>query len=101
MSRHRNISILRLNVRSEVAAGFFQPSIDAVYNAVLEQMAMAQVHHKRISVRTRYCSTFTRLNNAQSVYVVGGFGASSLLFTALKSTLDKLDINVCRPDTHV
>ncbi|KAI4526241.1 hypothetical protein K525DRAFT_360096 [Schizophyllum commune Loenen D] len=75
----------QLKIPGEVAAGFFQPSIDAVYNAVLEQMAMAQVHHKRIS----------------SVYVVGGFGASSLLFTALKSTLDKLDINVCRPDTHV
>ncbi|KAL1726860.1 hypothetical protein EV714DRAFT_286913 [Schizophyllum commune] len=68
----------QLKIPGEVAAGFFQPSIDAVYNAVLEQMAMAQ-----------------------SVYVVGGFGASSLLFTALKSTLDKLDINVCRPDTHV
>ncbi|KAI5824782.1 hypothetical protein K523DRAFT_284377 [Schizophyllum commune Tattone D] len=75
----------QLKISGATAAGFFTPSIDAIYNAVLEQMAMVQVHHKRIS----------------SVYVVGGFGASSLLFTKLKAILDKLDIDVCRPDTHV
>ncbi|KAL1674598.1 hypothetical protein EV122DRAFT_293372 [Schizophyllum commune] len=67
------------------AAGFFKPSIDAIYAAVLEQMAVVQGRGKRVT----------------SVYIVGGFGASPLLFAQLKELLGKLGINVCRPDTHV
>ncbi|TRM65694.1 hypothetical protein BD626DRAFT_566363 [Schizophyllum amplum] len=80
-----NVRNGQLKIPGNIAVGFFQPSIDAVYKAVLEQMALVQGRGKRVT----------------SVYIVGGFGASPLLFGDLKASLDRLDIAVCRPDTHV
>ena len=37
----------------------------------------------------------------QSVFLVGGFGASDYLFAQLKEGLAPLGLNVLRPDTHV
>ncbi|KAL1693048.1 hypothetical protein GGG16DRAFT_123573 [Schizophyllum commune] len=72
-------------IPGSTAAGFFQPSIEAIRTAVVEQVAMVRGRGKSI----------------KSAYIIGGFGASPILYNQLKKTLGEIEINVCRPDTHV
>jgi len=68
-------------IRSDVAQ-FFQPSIDCIVKAVLEQKNTA---HRTIS----------------HVVLVGGFAASDWLFTKLYDLLTPLGLNIVRPENHV
>jgi hypothetical protein len=63
-------------------AQFFQPSIDCIVKAVLEQKDSA---HKPIS----------------HVVLVGGFAASDWLFSKVNELLAPLGLNVLRPENHV
>ena len=91
-----------LNVFRTDVAQFFQPSIDCIVKAVLEQKNNA---HKTISVGlyTRY--SLNRILNRhlyfQHVVLVGGFAASDWLFTKLCELLAPLDLNIVRPENHV
>jgi hypothetical protein len=87
--------------RSDVAE-FFQPSIDCIVEAVLEQKKSA---HKTISV-SLYTSFFiyrfpNHLLHCQHVVLVGGFAASDWLFTNVYEKLTSHGLNVFRPDNHV
>jgi hypothetical protein len=87
------------NVFRTDVARFFQPSIECIDKAVLEQKNSA---HKTISV-----SLFTSLfkyrfaNHIQHVLLVGGFAASDWLFSKLHDLLTPLGLNVVRPENHV
>jgi len=63
-------------------AQFFQPSVDCIVNAVLEQKNSA---HKTIS----------------HVVLVGGFAASDWLFTKVYELLTPLGLNIFRPENQV
>jgi hypothetical protein len=91
-----------LNVFRSDVAEFFQPSVDCIVKAVLEQKKCA---HKTISV-SLYTSFFTyRFPNHplyfQHVVLVGGFAASDWLFTKVYETLTPLGLNIVRPENHV
>ena len=92
-----------LNVfRSDVAL-FFQPSIDCIVKAVLEQKNSA---HKTISVSLDHTSFFkyhfpNHLLYFQHVVLVGGFAASDWLFTKVHEMLTPLGLNIIRPENHV
>jgi len=77
-----NIRSGQLKLPGTDVAAFFKPSIDCMIDAVLKEKRSAT---KSIS----------------SVFLVGGFAASEWLFTQLKSALEPVGINVCRPDSHV
>ena len=87
--------------RSDVAQ-FFQPSIDCVVRAVLEQKNNA---HKTISVSLytsffKYCFS-DHLLHFQHVVLVGGFAASDYLFTKVEEMLSPHGLTVVCPDNHV
>ena len=89
------------NVRSDVAQ-FFQPSIDCIVKAVLEQRNSA---HKTISVGLyssffKYCFP-DHLLYFQHVVLVGGFAASDWLFSKVYELLTPLGLNIVRPENHV
>ena len=82
-------------------AQFFQPSIDCIVKAVLEQKNSA---HKTISVSI-FSSVFKRfpihLPYFQHVVLVGGFAASDWLFSKVYESLTPLGLNIVRPENHV
>ena len=87
--------------RSDVAQ-FFQPSIDCIVKAVLEQKNSA---HKPISV-SLYMTFFKyRFPNHilyfQHVVLVGGFAESDWLFTKVNEILTPLGLIIVRPENHV
>jgi tRNA A37 threonylcarbamoyltransferase TsaD len=93
-----------LNVFRSDVAGFFQPSIDCIVKAVLEQKKTA---HKTISVsiytsfikyRFPYIS---HLPNFQHVVLVGGFAANDWLFNQVQELLTPTGLNIVRPENHV
>ncbi|KAF8868964.1 hypothetical protein BD779DRAFT_1582049, partial [Infundibulicybe gibba] len=71
---------LRLN-GSDVAS-FFDPSVRCIVQAIIEMRASV-------------------LKPASRIFLVGGFGASDYLFSKLKQSLEKLHLELYRPDTHV
>jgi hypothetical protein len=80
-------------------ANFFDPSVSCIIKAVQEQKAKSQ---KTISVHQSFHLQMPSADNTtQSVFLVGGFAASDWLFAQLKTTLEPLGLNVCRPDSHV
>ena len=91
-----------LNVFRTDIAQFFQPSINCIVKAALEQKNSA---HKTISVSL--CSTlFTyrfpdHLLYFQHVVLVGGFAASDWLFSKVYESLSPLGLNIVRPENHV
>ena len=90
-----------LNVFRSDVAQFFQPSIDCIVKAVLEQNNSA---HKTISVSlyTSYFKyRFPNLLYFQHVILVGGFAASDWLFTRVHELLTPLGLNIVRPENHV
>ncbi|KAG5351000.1 hypothetical protein C0989_008363 [Termitomyces sp. Mn162] len=84
--RDRDLSLgirsgqLRLN-GSDVA-DFFEPSVTCIIQAIKEQRKNAQ-------------------RPITSVFLVGGFAASEWLFSQLRTALEPLGLQLCRPDTGV
>ncbi|KAF8058637.1 hypothetical protein FPV67DRAFT_1523179 [Lyophyllum atratum] len=72
----------QLKLKGTDVAAFFEPSISCIVKCILEQRKVAS---KPIS----------------SIFLVGGFAASTWLFTQLKDSLEPMGINFCRPDSHV
>jgi len=77
-----NIRFGQLRLMGSDVAQFFQPSIDCIVEAVLEQKSSA---HKTIS----------------HVVLVGGFAASNWLFSKVHELLIPAGLNVVRPENHV
>ena len=93
-----------LNVLRTDVAQFFQPSIDCIVKAVLEQKNSA---HKMISVCPSVLTTRHSLNIGfltilyfQHVVLVGGFAASDWLFIKVHELLTPLGLNIVRPENH-
>lgn len=76
-----NIRGGKLVIPGAEVARFFQPSVTSIAQAVLSQRSEAKT-------------------TTPSVYLVGGFAASTYLYTQLRETLVPLGIDVCRPDSH-
>ena len=86
--------------RTDVAQ-FFQPSIDCIVKAVLEQKNNA---HKVITVSPFTLVFKYRFPNHlyfQHVVLVGGFAGSDWLFTKVHELLTPLGLNIVRPENHV
>ena len=93
--------------RTDVAE-FFQPSIDCIVKAVLEQKKSA---HKTISVSFFFSSLLFKYRLFffepiffcifQHVVLVGGFAASDWLFTKVQELLTPTGLNIVRPENHV
>lgn len=71
---------LRLTGRS--VTELFEPSIKEIIDAFQKQQKASTVPIK-------------------SVFLVGGFAASEWLFTSLRRYFEPLNIEICRPDSHV
>ncbi|KIY64372.1 hypothetical protein CYLTODRAFT_102547 [Cylindrobasidium torrendii FP15055 ss-10] len=72
----------QMKLAGELVAGFFQPSVDAVIEAVRAQQAVASVPIK-------------------TIIMVGGFAASEWLFSSVRTALGAEGLMVYRPDGHV
>ncbi|RXW25666.1 hypothetical protein EST38_g132 [Candolleomyces aberdarensis] len=77
-----NIRAGRITVSGRVVASFFEPSISCIIEAIKLQKRIA---HSPI----------------ESVFLVGGFSASTWLFEKVKKAIEPLGIGVFRPDSHV
>ena len=94
--------MLYLNVFRTDIAGFFQPSIDCIVKAVLQQKNSAQ---KTISVSL--CASFFKYifpNHVlyfQHVVLVGGFAASDWLYSKVQELLSPLGLNIVRPENNL
>ncbi|KAF9047847.1 hypothetical protein BJ165DRAFT_1527104 [Panaeolus papilionaceus] len=77
-----NIRFGQLKLQGSDVALFFQPSIDCIVNAILEQV---HVQSKPIS----------------HVVLVGEFSANDWLFEKVKTALVPHDLTVFRPESHV
>ena len=87
--------------RTDIAQ-FFQPSVDCIVKAVLEQKKSA---HKTISV-SLYSLFFKylfpiHLLYFQHVVLVGGFAANDWLFTKVYELLTPLGLKIYRPENHL
>lgn len=71
---------LRLNGAD--VARFFEPSVNSIVKAILDQRRISQLP-------------------ISSVFLVGGFAASDWLFSQIKQSLEPLGVAFCRPDSHV
>ncbi|TRM63778.1 hypothetical protein BD626DRAFT_260775 [Schizophyllum amplum] len=72
----------KLAITGTEVAKFFQPTVTSISQAVLRQRTQAKPA-------------------VSSVFLVGGFAASTYLFTQLQETLAPLGFDVCRPDSHM
>ncbi|KAF8984611.1 hypothetical protein BDQ17DRAFT_1548799 [Cyathus striatus] len=63
-------------------ASFFKPSVECIVNAITEQKSLAKIPIK-------------------SVFLVGGFAASSWLYSQLNKAMEAQDMIVSRPDCHL
>ena len=93
--------MLYLNVFRTDIAQFFQPSVDCIVKAVLEQRNSAHV-----TISVSICTLFLKYlfpNHLyfQHVVLVGGFAASDWLFTKVYELLIPLGVNIVRPENHV
>jgi hypothetical protein len=97
-----NIRFGQLRLRGSDVAKFFEPSIECIVKAVLDQCKAA---HKPISVRRcRFCffHHILCLELAfKHVVLVGGFAASDWLFSKVQEKLLPHDMNITRPEHHV
>jgi len=94
-----NIRFGQLKLLGSDVAKFFEPSVDCIVNAVLEQRRMA---HKPISVchLVPLIAIFLELG-FQHVVLVGGFAASDWLFNEVHQKLLPHGLNIVRPQNHV
>ncbi|KAF8907433.1 hypothetical protein CPB85DRAFT_1254346 [Mucidula mucida] len=72
----------QLKLDGETVSGFFEPSIQAILEAIKTQRESSSVE-------------------ISTVLLVGGFAASDWLFGRLRDVLAQSLISVCRPDGHV
>ncbi|KAJ3733982.1 hypothetical protein DFJ43DRAFT_1131008 [Lentinula guzmanii] len=72
----------QMKIAGLTMARFFQPSIDTISEAIVDQ-------------RRDACKVIT------TVLLVGGFAASPWMFSELKDTFQQLGLSIYRPDTHV
>ncbi|KAJ6473427.1 hypothetical protein C8R47DRAFT_1145478 [Mycena vitilis] len=85
-----NIRYGQLKIPGHVAKNFFEPSISAVAQAVMDQ-----------------CISACDVTGISAVFLVGGFAASDWLFSELKSRLNqlmkplKMSVDLTRPDAHL
>ncbi|KAJ3521282.1 hypothetical protein NMY22_g12378 [Coprinellus aureogranulatus] len=77
-----NIRGGRLTVSGRDVAKFFEPSIACIIEAIKTQKSVAHVP-------------------IESVFLVGGFSASSWLFEKVRERVEPLGLTLCRPDSHV
>jgi len=77
-----NIRFGQLKLMGTDVASFFEPSVNCIVKAVLDQRKSA---HKTIS----------------HVVLVGGFAASDWLFNKIHEALTPLGLNILRPENHV
>ncbi|KAK0434124.1 hypothetical protein EV421DRAFT_2088138 [Armillaria borealis] len=77
-----NINIGKLKLTGAEVASFFEPSVTSIIKVVDEQ---------------RFASTST----VSAAFLVGGFAASSWLFSKLQAHFKALNIAFSRPDCHV
>ena len=97
-----DLNVLNFTVFRTDIAQFFQPSIDCIVKAVLEQQKSA---HKTISV-SLYLSFFKyqfpiHLPYFQHVVLVGGFAASDWLFSKVHELLIPVGLDIVRPENHL
>ncbi|KAI0704720.1 hypothetical protein C8Q76DRAFT_181174 [Earliella scabrosa] len=76
-----NIKRGQLMLTGSDMVSFFQPSLDAIVDAIQKQRVAAS------------CSLST-------VFLVGGFAASPWLYSSLKDKLNDLGLTLYRPDSH-
>ncbi|KAJ7755461.1 hypothetical protein B0H16DRAFT_715359 [Mycena metata] len=81
-SEEFNITSGRMKLASDIVAGFFKPSLDAILRSVTTQCETSEVP-------------------ISSVLLVGGFAASEWLHSELKKHLNSQNLEVFRPDSHV
>ncbi|KAL1700716.1 hypothetical protein EV121DRAFT_213593 [Schizophyllum commune] len=72
----------KLVIPGPEVAKFFQPTITSISQAVLKQRKQAN-------------------SGISSIFLVGGFAASSFLYSQLCDSLSPLGFDVCRPDSHM
>ncbi|KAG6885089.1 hypothetical protein C0993_005972 [Termitomyces sp. T159_Od127] len=72
----------QIKLAGKQVANFFQPCIEAITEAVFMLSGSAS---KKIS----------------TVFLIGGFSASNYLYWTLKDSLDKLGLEIYRPDSHL
>ncbi|KAI5999139.1 hypothetical protein EDD15DRAFT_2386458 [Pisolithus albus] len=84
MEKDAKLGMFKGSVRleKEDVVGFFKPSIDCIVNAIKEQRRTAK---KTIS----------------TVFLVGGFAASDLLFSQIEISMKTLGVKFFRPDSNV
>lgn len=93
------LNVISSLFRTDVAT-FFQPSIDCVVEAIMDQRKSSR---KELSVRKFYIYydlLFTNLHE-QHIVLVGGFAASDWLFERVKTILTAKGLFVIRPENHV
>ncbi|KAJ7628237.1 hypothetical protein DFH06DRAFT_1480634 [Mycena polygramma] len=102
-----NIRYGQLKIPGHVAKHFFEPSISAVAQAVMDQCISAY-DVTSVSVSTSLVHTrYSCVHSLESVFLVGGFAASDWLFSELKSRLNqlmkplKMSVDLTRPDAHL
>ncbi|KAG6371758.1 hypothetical protein JVT61DRAFT_9110 [Boletus reticuloceps] len=83
--------------RTDVAT-LFEPSAAAIIDAVENQRRLATKPIQRTSTLDR---STRRLTTAQSIFLVGGFAASDSLFSKLQGHIRPLNLDFCRPDSHI
>jgi len=95
-----NIRFGQLKLLGSDVAKFFEPSVDCIVSAVLEQREKA---HKPISVCLFWFSWFPFVLNVafQHIVLVGGFAASDWLFNQVHQKLLPHGLNIVRPPNHV
>ncbi|KAJ6458053.1 hypothetical protein C8R47DRAFT_1163706 [Mycena vitilis] len=85
-----NIRYGQLKIPGHVAKNFFEPSVSAVAQAIMDQ-----------------CISACDVTSVSAVFLVGGFAASDWLFSELKSRLNqlmkplKMSVDLTRPDAHL
>ncbi|KAF9047806.1 hypothetical protein BJ165DRAFT_1403442 [Panaeolus papilionaceus] len=77
-----NIRFGQLKLQGTDVSAFFEPSIDCIKKAVVEQ---SKTSHKPIS----------------HVVLVGGFSANDWLYEKVQTALTPLGLNILRPESHV
>ncbi|KIM46840.1 hypothetical protein M413DRAFT_264068 [Hebeloma cylindrosporum] len=77
-----NIRLGQLKLEGSDVALFFEPAINCIVNAVLEQQKTSTV-------------------NIMHVVLVGGFSANDWLFHSVQTSLREHNLNVLRPENHV
>ncbi|KAF8441288.1 hypothetical protein L210DRAFT_3611856 [Boletus edulis BED1] len=72
----------QLRLSGKIVADLFEPAIREIMDAFRKQQQASPIP-------------------ITSVFLVGGFAASEWLFSSLRRYFDALNINLCRPDSHV